>query len=226
MKRCARTSCGLPPSTPAARRRRGRSLPARWSCRAARGASRSRRGGAREGPQPRRHRTILSPERRARVAFNVQAFRVAVNKHTGAIKNPAQRAMAADAGRVMNPMQCRGQVEGGVAQSLGAALYQEMVIDDTGRGINPHASCNYHLPQFTAICADRSLVCRHLQFHRPIRRQVDEREPLQPGQRRDRKRSGQRDRHPVLADAVQARPDISGHSGQIRHVGLMASGVH
>ena len=28
------------------------------------------------------------------------------------------------------PMQCRGQVEGGVAQSLGATLYEEMVIDD------------------------------------------------------------------------------------------------
>jgi hypothetical protein len=55
------------------------------------------------------------------VAFNVQGFRVAVNKGTGEIKI-LKSVQAADAGRVANPMQCRGQVEGGVAQSLGATL--------------------------------------------------------------------------------------------------------
>jgi putative selenate reductase molybdopterin-binding subunit len=80
------------------------------------------------------------------VAFNVQAFRVAVNKTTGAIK-VLRSVHAADAGRVINPMQCRGQVEGGVAQSLGATLYEEMVIDDGGRVTNPTFR-NYHLPQF------------------------------------------------------------------------------
>ena len=80
------------------------------------------------------------------VAFNVQAFRLAVNKRTGAIKI-LRSVHAADAGRVINPMQCRGQVEGGVAQSLGATLYEEMVIDDTGRVTNPNFR-NYHLPQF------------------------------------------------------------------------------
>jgi CO/xanthine dehydrogenase Mo-binding subunit len=80
------------------------------------------------------------------VAFNVQAFRVAVNKRTGAIKI-LRSVHAADAGFVINPMQCRGQIEGGVAQSLGATLYEEMVIDDTGRVVNPTFR-NYHLPQF------------------------------------------------------------------------------
>jgi hypothetical protein len=80
------------------------------------------------------------------VAFNVQAFRLAVNKRTGAIKI-LRSIHAADAGTVINPMQCRGQVEGGVAQSLGAALYEEMVIDESGRVINPTFR-NYHLPQF------------------------------------------------------------------------------
>jgi putative selenate reductase molybdopterin-binding subunit len=80
------------------------------------------------------------------IAFNVQAFRVAVNKNTGAIK-VLRSVHAADAGRVINPMQCRGQVEGGVAQSLGATLYEEMAIDDAGRVANPTFR-NYHLPQF------------------------------------------------------------------------------
>jgi hypothetical protein len=80
------------------------------------------------------------------VAFNVQGFRVAVNKGTGEIKI-LKSVQAADAGRVANPMQCRGQIEGGVAQSLGAALYEEMVIDERGRVVNPKFR-DYHLPSF------------------------------------------------------------------------------
>ena len=83
------------------------------------------------------------------VAFNVQGFRVAVNKGTGEIKI-LKSVQAADAGRVANPMQCRGQVEGGVAQSLGATLYEEMVIDEGGRVINPRFR-DYHLPQFADV---------------------------------------------------------------------------
>jgi CO/xanthine dehydrogenase Mo-binding subunit len=83
------------------------------------------------------------------VAFNVQGFRVAVNKGTGEIKI-LKSVHAADAGRVANPMQCRGQIEGGVAQSLGATLYEEMVIDDDGRVVNPKFR-DYHLPSFADI---------------------------------------------------------------------------
>lgn len=83
------------------------------------------------------------------VAFNVQAFRVAVNKGTGELKI-LRSVQAADAGRVANPMQCRGQIEGGVAQALGAALYEEMVIDETGRVANPRFR-DYHLPSFADV---------------------------------------------------------------------------
>jgi hypothetical protein len=83
------------------------------------------------------------------VAFNVQGFRVAVNKATGEIKI-LKSVQAADAGRVANPMQCRGQIEGGVAQSLGATLYEEMVIDDGGRVSNPRFR-DYHLPSFADV---------------------------------------------------------------------------
>ncbi len=83
------------------------------------------------------------------VAFNVQGFRVAVNKGTGEIKI-LKSVQAADAGRVVNPMQCRGQVEGGVAQALGATLYEEMVIDDNGRVVNAKFR-DYHLPSFADV---------------------------------------------------------------------------
>ncbi|MEH2536897.1 MULTISPECIES: molybdopterin-dependent oxidoreductase [unclassified Bradyrhizobium] len=83
------------------------------------------------------------------VTFNVQGFRVAVNKATGEIKI-LKSVHAADAGSVANPMQCRGQIEGGVAQSLGATLYEEMVIDEGGRVVNPRFR-DYHLPSFADI---------------------------------------------------------------------------
>ena len=83
------------------------------------------------------------------IAFNVQAFRLAVNKHTGAIKL-LRSVHAADAGTVINPMQCRGQVEGGVAQSLGATLYEEVLVDDSGKTINPRFR-DYHIPAFADV---------------------------------------------------------------------------
>jgi len=83
------------------------------------------------------------------VAFNVQGFRVAVNKGSGELKI-LKSVQAADAGRVANPMQCRGQVEGGVAQSLGATLYEELVIDDGGHITNPRFR-DYHLPSFADV---------------------------------------------------------------------------
>lgn len=83
------------------------------------------------------------------VAFNVQGFRVAVHPGTGQVRI-LKSVQAADAGRVANPMQCRGQVEGGVAQGIGAALYEEVVIDDQGRVVNPKFR-DYHLPSFADL---------------------------------------------------------------------------
>ena len=83
------------------------------------------------------------------VAFNVHGFRVAVAADTGELRI-LQSVHAADAGTVMNPEQCRGQIEGGVAQALGSALYEEMMIDPTGRMITTVLR-NYHLPQLADV---------------------------------------------------------------------------
>jgi CO/xanthine dehydrogenase Mo-binding subunit/aerobic-type carbon monoxide dehydrogenase small subunit (CoxS/CutS family) len=79
------------------------------------------------------------------VAFNVQGFAVAIHKPTGALKI-IKSVHAADAGHVINPVQCRGQVEGGVAQGIGAALFEEILLDDTGTVSNP-AFRSYHVPR-------------------------------------------------------------------------------
>ena len=57
---------------------------------------------------------------------------------------------AGDAGTVINPLQCRGQIESGVAQALGAAIFEEVQIDAQGRVVNPSFR-NYHLPVFADI---------------------------------------------------------------------------
>ncbi|GII99689.1 CO/xanthine dehydrogenase Mo-binding subunit [Sediminihabitans luteus] len=83
------------------------------------------------------------------VAFNVHAFRVAVDVGTGEVK-VLQSVQAADAGTVMNPEQCRGQVEGGVAQALGTALLEEVQLDDEGAVVTD-AFRAYRVPQIADV---------------------------------------------------------------------------
>lgn len=84
------------------------------------------------------------------VAFNVHGFRVAVNMSTGEVRI-LQSVHAADAGVVMNPHQCRGQVEGGVAQAIGAALYERIIVDEeTGRPVTDILR-QYKAPNFADI---------------------------------------------------------------------------
>ncbi len=78
------------------------------------------------------------------VSFTVQGFRVAVCADTGEIR-VLQSVQAVDAGTVLNPVQLRGQVEGGVAQALGAALFEEVRLDPGGR-VTTRALREYHVP--------------------------------------------------------------------------------
>jgi CO/xanthine dehydrogenase Mo-binding subunit/aerobic-type carbon monoxide dehydrogenase small subunit (CoxS/CutS family) len=78
------------------------------------------------------------------VSFTVQGFRVAVCADTGEIR-VLQSVQAVDAGTVLNPVQLRGQVEGGVGQALGAALFEEVRLDSRGR-VTTRALREYHVP--------------------------------------------------------------------------------
>jgi CO/xanthine dehydrogenase Mo-binding subunit/aerobic-type carbon monoxide dehydrogenase small subunit (CoxS/CutS family) len=78
------------------------------------------------------------------VSATVQGFRVAVCPGTGAVRI-LQSVQAVDAGTVLNPVQLRGQVEGGVAQALGAALFEEVRIADDGV-VTTRALREYHVP--------------------------------------------------------------------------------
>ena len=75
----------------------------------------------------------------------MQGFRVAVDPATGEIRI-LKSVHAADAGAVMNAGQCRAQVEGGVVQALGAALFEEVELDADGHVVTRDFR-SYHLPK-------------------------------------------------------------------------------
>jgi putative selenate reductase molybdopterin-binding subunit len=83
------------------------------------------------------------------IAFNVHAFRVAVNPATGEVRI-LQSVQSVDAGTVLNPEQLRGQIEGGTAQAIGSSLYEEMTLDNEGRVLTT-ALRNYHVPQMADV---------------------------------------------------------------------------
>jgi putative selenate reductase molybdopterin-binding subunit len=78
------------------------------------------------------------------VTFCAQGFRVAVSAATGEV-TILQSVQAVDAGTVINPVQLRGQVEGGVAQALGAALFEEVRLSPDGR-VATRTLREYHVP--------------------------------------------------------------------------------
>jgi putative selenate reductase molybdopterin-binding subunit len=91
-------------------------------------------------------KAYLSPRT---VAFNVQGVRLAVNQVTGNIQI-LRSVHAADIGRPLNPMQCRGQIEGAVAMGFGWALTEHMVHSPAGRVVNA-ALRNYHIPAYADV---------------------------------------------------------------------------
>jgi CO/xanthine dehydrogenase Mo-binding subunit/aerobic-type carbon monoxide dehydrogenase small subunit (CoxS/CutS family) len=93
-----------------------------------------------------RRKAYLSPRS---VGFNVQGARVAVHRITGEIMT-LQSVHAADVGKTINPMQCRGQLDGAIAMGFGWALYEKMVYDDNGAMVNP-ALRDYRIPAFADV---------------------------------------------------------------------------
>jgi putative selenate reductase molybdopterin-binding subunit len=92
-----------------------------------------------------KRRAYLSPRT---VAFNVQGIRLAVHRMTGEIRI-LHSVHAADIGRLINPLQCRGQVDGAIAMGFGWALTENMVYEG-GRMVNPTLR-NYRIPAFADV---------------------------------------------------------------------------
>ena len=93
-----------------------------------------------------RRKAYLSPRS---VGFNVQGVRLAVHRVTGEIVT-LQSVHAADIGRLINPLQCRGQLDGAIAMGFGWALYEKMVYDANGAMLNP-ALRDYRIPAYADL---------------------------------------------------------------------------
>jgi CO/xanthine dehydrogenase Mo-binding subunit len=93
-----------------------------------------------------RRKSYLSPRT---VAFNVHGVRAAVNRVTAEIRI-LHSVHAADIGRLINPMQCRGQIDGAIAMGFGWALTENMVHGADGAIVNPTLR-NYRIPAFADV---------------------------------------------------------------------------
>jgi len=93
-----------------------------------------------------KRKAYLSPRT---TAFNVHGFRVAVHLMTGEIRI-LRSVHAADIGRLINPMQCRGQIDGAIGMGIGWALTENMVHDPQGHILNA-ALRNYRIPAFADV---------------------------------------------------------------------------
>lgn len=78
--------------------------------------------------------------------FGAQAAEIRIEKKTGKVIVD-HFASSFDVGKVINPLQIRGTVLGGVMIGIGAALYEKVEIDQEGRITNPHYF-QYHIPTF------------------------------------------------------------------------------
>jgi CO/xanthine dehydrogenase Mo-binding subunit len=87
-------------------------------------------------------KAYLSPRT---IAGNVQGVRLAVHRVTGEIRI-LHSVHAADIGRPINPMQCRGQLDGAIAMGYGWALTENMVHEN-GRMVNAQLR-NYRIPAY------------------------------------------------------------------------------
>ena len=76
--------------------------------------------------------------------YGAHAVELEVDTETGDVEI-LKFATALDAGKVLNPKLCRGQVVGGVVQGLGSALWEEFIFDKEGRLLNP-TFVDYKIP--------------------------------------------------------------------------------
>jgi CO/xanthine dehydrogenase Mo-binding subunit len=92
-----------------------------------------------------KRKAYLSPRT---VAFNVHGVRLAVHRVTAEIRI-LHSVHGADIGRLINPMQCRGQIDGAIGMAFGWALTEKMVYDG-GTMVNPSLR-NYRIPAFADV---------------------------------------------------------------------------
>jgi CO/xanthine dehydrogenase Mo-binding subunit len=93
-----------------------------------------------------------NPDRTAMFAFGAQFAEVEVDIETGRVR--VLRIVAAhDSGRIINPRLAESQLEGGILQGVGFALFEERVLDESlGLPLNPTMH-DYKIPTLADLPA-------------------------------------------------------------------------
>lgn len=96
-------------------------------------------------------------------ASGAHVARVAVDEATGAVE-VLDYVVVHDCGPLLSPVIVDGQIAGGVAQGVGAALFEEAVYDGDGQPLNP-TLLDYLVPDATGVPA---LAVAHLETPSPL----------------------------------------------------------
>ena len=84
--------------------------------------------------------------------YGAHFCQVAVNTRTGKVEIQKYYALQ-DCGTPINPELALGQIYGGVLKAIGHSLYEEMILDETGRCLNA-SLMNYKVPMFNDLPED------------------------------------------------------------------------
>ncbi len=90
--------------------------------------------------------------------FAAQFADVEVDPETGQVF-VRKLVSAVDCGTVIHPRMAEGQIEGAVAQGLGYALFEEVLLDKAGKVLNPHfldykIACALDMPEMETILVE------------------------------------------------------------------------
>lgn len=109
----------------------------------------------------------LRPTQWQMAAFAAHFVEVEVDKATGDVK--VTRLVAAhDVGRAINPVGVEQQIEGGVVQGIGAALYEQNLVDPaTGVPINSNF-LDYRLPSILDVPLIEPIIVEHPREYHPL----------------------------------------------------------
>ena len=134
--------------------------------------------------------------------FHVHLAEVEVDPETGRV-TIVRYVVAQDVGRAINPNGIEGQIQGGVVQGVGYALYENIRIDGRGsRFLDGTASSTYRLPTASRGAADRGHPPRGPRVAGTVRREGRRGAADHPCRRGGRERGHRRDRQ---ADPPPAR---------------------
>jgi carbon-monoxide dehydrogenase large subunit len=99
----------------------------------------------------------------ATFSYATHACRVAVDTGTGQVE-VEDYVVVHDCGTIVNPTIVEGQIHGGVAQGLGAALMEEVLYDDQGQPLSS-TMLDYHVPSSASV---PDMVIEHMEIPSPF----------------------------------------------------------